>query len=193
MKNLGKVEEFFEPDKIVKEIDLSNFEDMCLSSLEKMMYIRAAERQLASGKKDGLIGGPVHLGVGQEACAVGVANFLRSSDRVFGAHRSHAHILSMDMNIRALFAEVLGKETGFSKGMGGSMHLCSQSSGFLGSVPIVSGTVSLALGAGLSAKLQKKDDVAVAFFGDGAVEEGVVRSRMLELCFCKKATGHFRS
>jgi TPP-dependent pyruvate/acetoin dehydrogenase alpha subunit len=145
---------------------------------KKMCLIRAVERQLAIGRRDGFIGGPVHLGVGQEAIAVGVSASLCSSDRVFGAHRSHSHILALGSSIHALFAEVLGKETGASKGMGGSMHLWDQKVGFYGSVPIVSGTVPLAVGAGLAAKIQGNGDVSVAYFGDGAMEEGVVHESL---------------
>ncbi len=142
--------------------------------LKSMITIRKAEQQLALGRKEGLIGGPVHLGAGQEAIAVGVSASLQTTDRVFGAHRSHSHLLALNTDIHRLFAEVLGKETGFSRGMGGSMHLWDQPSGFYGSVPIVAGTVSLAVGAAIAAKLQHTDDISVAYFGDGAVEEGVV-------------------
>jgi TPP-dependent pyruvate/acetoin dehydrogenase alpha subunit len=93
---------------------------------------------------------------------------------VFGTHRSHSHLLALNPDFYRLFAEVLGKETGFSKGMGGSMHLYDQPNGFYGSVPIVAGTVPLAVGAAMAAKLQKTDDIGVAYIGDGAVEEGVV-------------------
>jgi len=141
--------------------------------LKSMITIRKVEQQLALGRKEGLIGGPVHLGVGQEAIAVGVSASLRSTDRVFGTHRSHSHLLALNPDPHRLFAEVLGKETGFSRGMGGSMHLWDQPSGFYGSVPIVAGTVSLAVGAALAAKLQKVDDIGVVYIGDGAVEEGV--------------------
>jgi len=116
----------------------------------------------------------VHLGAGQEAIAVGVSQNLNNTDRVFGAHRSHAHLLALNPDFYRLFAEVLGKETGFSKGMGGSMHLCDQSHGFYGSVPIVAGTVPLAVGAAMAAKMQNTGDIGVAYLGDGAVEEGVV-------------------
>lgn len=146
--------------------------------LVEMLRIRVVERCLAVGKRDGLIGGPVHLAAGQEAVAVGVSEFLRSTDRVFGAHRSHSHILALNGSVHKLFAEVLGKNTGYSKGMGGSMHLYNQPSGFYGSVPIVSGTVPLAVGAGLAAKLQRTGDVAIAYLGDGAVEEGVVHESL---------------
>ncbi len=150
----------------------------CRLALAAMMRIRAAENRLALARRDGLIGGPVHLGVGQEAIAVGVSMSLRSTDRVFGAHRSHSHLLALGSSVHRLFAEVLGKDTGHSRGMGGSMHLWDQPRGFYGSVPIVAGTVALAVGAGLAAKLQRSGDVAVAYLGDGAVEEGVVHESL---------------
>ena len=149
-----------------------------LAQLQMMLRIRIAERCLADGRRDGLIGGPVHLGVGQEAVAVGVAAELRKTDRVFGGHRSHSHVLSMGASLHRLFAEVLGKDTGLSRGMGGSMHLWDQPNGFYGSVPIVSGTVPLAVGAALAAKMQGGGDVGVAYLGDGAVEEGVVHESL---------------
>jgi len=149
-----------------------------VAQLRMMLRIRHAERFLADGRRDGFIGGPVHLGVGQEAVAVGVSAELRKTDRVFGAHRSHSHVLAMGSSLRRLFAEILGKDTGLSRGMGGSMHLWDQPNGFYGSVPIVSGTVPLAVGAALASKLQGGGDVAVAYLGDGAVEEGVVHESL---------------
>ena len=103
---------------------------------------------------------------------------LRKTDRVFGAHRSHSHVLSMGSSLHRLFAEILGKDTGLSRGMGGSMHLWDQPNGFYGSVPIVSGTVPLAVGAALAAKMQGTGDVGVSYLGDGAVEEGVVHESL---------------
>lgn len=146
--------------------------------LHDMMLIRKAEQKLASERQSGAIGGPVHLGVGQEAAAVGVSYHLSPSDMVFGAHRSHSHYLALGGSVQALFAEVLGKKTGCSKGMGGSMHLWDQPNGFYGSVPIVAGTVSLAVGAALGAKLKNTKSVAIAYFGDGAIEEGVVHESL---------------
>ncbi|MDC3027518.1 thiamine pyrophosphate-dependent dehydrogenase E1 component subunit alpha [Candidatus Pelagibacter sp.] len=142
--------------------------------LNLMLTIRKTEQQLALAKKNGLIGGPVHLGVGQEAIAVGISQNLKKTDRVFGNHRSHSHLLALNPNFYKLFAEVLGKETGFSKGMGGSMHLIDQSNGFYGSTPIVAGTVPLAVGAAMASKMQNLKDIGVSYIGDGAVEEGVV-------------------
>ena len=169
LKNLSN------PKKHHKPISIENQDSATLQQmLTSMLLIRKTEDQLAFGKKYSLIGGPVHLGVGQEAIAVGVSQNLRKTDRIFGGHRSHSHLLALNPNFYKLFAEVLGKETGFSKGMGGSMHLYDQPNGFYGSVPIVAGTVPLAVGAAMAAKLQKTDDIAVAYIGDGAVEEGVV-------------------
>jgi len=154
----------------IKDQDIESLRNMLVS----MLIIRKTEQQLASGRKNGLIGGPVHLGAGQEAVAVGVSQNLRKTDRVFGAHRSHSHLLALNPDFYRLFAEILGKETGFSKGMGGSMHLYDKPNGFYGSVPIVAGTVSLAVGAAMAAKMQNKSDIGVAYIGDGAIEEGVV-------------------
>ncbi len=168
-----------DPNQYQKAIDVAGHDiETLLTQLQTMLRIRLAERCLAEGRRDGLIGGPVHLGVGQEAVAVGVAAELRKTDRVFGAHRSHSHVLSMGSSLHRLFAEILGKDTGLSRGMGGSMHLWDQPNGFYGSVPIVSGTVPLAVGAALAAKLQGSSDVGVAYLGDGAVEEGVVHESL---------------
>jgi pyruvate dehydrogenase E1 component alpha subunit len=128
--------------------------------------------------EQGFARAPCHLGIGQEAVAVGVASQLRKTDRVFGGHRSHSHFLSMGGDLYALVAEVLGKADGASRGMGGSMHLVSQTVGFYGSVPIVGATIPIATGAAMAAKFDGKGDVAVAYFGDGATEEGVFHESM---------------
>jgi TPP-dependent pyruvate/acetoin dehydrogenase alpha subunit len=174
MKN--DLKDLSNPKKFHNLISIENHDaDTLRKMLRAMLLIRKTENQLALGKKNNLIGGPVHLGVGQEAIAVGVSQNLKKTDRVFGAHRSHSHLLALNPNFYKLFAEVLGKKTGFSKGMGGSMHLHDQSNGFYGSVPIVAGTVPLAVGTAIAAKLQKKDDIGVVYLGDGAVEEGVTQ------------------
>ncbi len=149
-----------------------------IQTLSLMLKIRIVENKLAQMRKSGLIGGPVHLGAGQEAIAVGISKHLRKSDRIFSGHRSHAHLLALGTEPRKLFAEVLGKQSGLTKGMGGSMHLWDGPNGFYGSVPIVAGTVPLAVGAALASKLQGKGDISVAYFGDGAIEEGVVHESL---------------
>ena len=140
--------------------------------LKTMLEIRITEEYIADLISAGKARCPCHLGIGEEAIATGISANLRNSDRVFGAHRSHSHYLAMCHDIESLIAEVLGKATGCSKGMGGSMHLYSAENGFYGSVPIVAGTISIALGAALAAKMDDQDDIAVAYFGDGASEEG---------------------
>lgn len=171
--------ELADPTKLHGPLDISGVPaDQLLAQLESMTRIRLAEEHLASERKQGRIGGPVHLGAGQEAVAVGVSANLRSSDRVFGTHRSHSHVLALGGSVHGLFAEVLGKSTGMSKGMGGSMHLWDVPRGFYGAVPIVAGTVPLAVGAGLAAKMKGTTDIAVAYFGDGATEEGAVHESL---------------
>jgi len=154
--------------------------------LELMLIIRKTEQQLALAKEKGLIIGPVHLSVGQEAISVGISKNLKKTDRIFGNHRSHSHLLSLNPNFYKLFAEILGKKSGFSKGMGGSMHLYDKNHGFYGSTPIVAGTVSLAVGAAIAATKSKSKDISVSYIGDGAIEEGVVHecfnlAKMLKL------------
>jgi len=137
-----------------------------------MILIRRAEEHVADLVKSGEARCPCHLAIGQEACAVGVTAAFRSGDRAFGAHRSHGHYIALGGDLDAMFAEILGKATGCSGGMGGSMHLVAPERGLLGTVPIVSTTIPMAVGAGLAAKLEGSQALAVSFFGDGATEEG---------------------
>ena len=155
---------------------LSDIEYILL--LKKMITIRIAEEIISDNVESGLIKCPCHLAIGQEAIPVGVSHFLNSADKVYGNHRSHGHYLSLTMDTYGLFAEILGKETGCSKGMGGSMHIVGESEGFGGSVPIVSATIPVAVGAGLAMKLSKSESVAVSYFGDGTSEEGVVHESL---------------
>ena len=159
------------------DLDIRTKQEL-INQFSRMIQIRLVEYKIAIMRKGGYIGGPVHLGAGQEAIAVGISKYLRKSDKVFSGHRSHAHLLAMGSSPYKLFAEVLGKSTGLTKGMGGSMHLWDGPNGFHGSVPIVAGTVPLAVGAALALKMQNKDDISVAYFGDGAIEEGVVHESL---------------
>jgi TPP-dependent pyruvate/acetoin dehydrogenase alpha subunit len=150
----------------------------CKHALYQMLLIRETETSVAELIKSGGVKCPCHLGVGQEAIAVGVASQLRATDRAFGTHRSHPLFLAMGGSLDALYAEILGKITGCSKGLGGSMHLISEEVGFKGSVPIVGATVPLAVGAALAAKLDGNSAIAICSFGDGACEEGVVHESL---------------
>src|SRR5436305_14159999 len=135
-----------------------------------MNLIRAAEDRIGDACTEGLVKCPAHLAIGQEASPVGVTMHLRKTDRVFGGHRSHGHFLALTGDLRGLFAETLGKDTGVSRGMGGSMHLMAREHGFYGSVPIVGATIPMAVGAALAAKMDGKGDIAASYFGDGAAE-----------------------
>jgi TPP-dependent pyruvate/acetoin dehydrogenase alpha subunit len=147
-----------------------------------MLRIRRAEEAVAQMIESGEALCPCHLYIGQEAIATGVCAALNQNDTIWGGHRSHGHYLAKGGSLEAMFAEILGKTTGCSGGRGGSMHLLSASHGILGTVPIVAGTVPLAVGAALSYKMSYKmrnePHVAIAFFGDGSLEEGHVHESM---------------
>lgn len=149
-----------------------------VAQLRTMLIIRLAEEAIASMREAMEIGGPCHLGIGQEAVAAGVSSHLDPGDRVFGAHRSHSHYLALGGNLEKLFAETLGKETGCSRGMGGSMHLYGADVGFHGSVPIVAATIPIAAGAALAIQMDKSAQIAVSYFGDGAAEEGILHETL---------------
>lgn len=137
-----------------------------------MTRIRLFEERVAELVEAGEIRTPCHLCIGQEAVAVAVCAALTAEDYVWGAHRSHGHYLAKGGDSRALMAELYGKASGCSRGRGGSMHVVAPSVGILGTVPLVAATIPLAVGAGLAAKLRGENRVSVAFFGDGATEEG---------------------
>jgi TPP-dependent pyruvate/acetoin dehydrogenase alpha subunit len=168
-----------DPNELHEPIELSGLDpEALLEKLALMKVIRASEERIGDLVTAGEARCPCHLAIGQEACAVGVAAALDSRDRIFGAHRSHAHYLAVGGDVDELFAEVLGKATGCSGGMGGSMHLVAPERGLLGTVPIVGATIPLAVGAGLVAHAEGKGGLAVSFFGDGATEEGIFHESM---------------
>jgi 2-oxoisovalerate dehydrogenase E1 component len=146
--------------------------DALLELYRQMQLIRLCEERLARSHQRGLIHGACHTYVGQEAIAVGVCAHLRGDDVVFSTHRGHGHALAKGLPARQLFAELYGRETGCSHGRGGSMHLFAPEIGLMGTSGIVGPCILQAAGAGYSFKLLKKDQVAVAFFGDGAVNNG---------------------
>ena len=152
--------------------------DVLFGMLRSMLVIRTVEEKIANAIEQGLVNTPCHLGIGQEAIAVGVSANLNKKDYVFGTHRSHSHYLAMGGGVYELIAEVFGKADGASKGMGGSMHLYGGDVGFLGSVPIVGATIPIAVGAGMAAKMDGKQAIAVCYFGDGAAEEGVLHESL---------------
>lgn len=142
--------------------------------LFSMMRIRKVQLHIADRYLEDEMQTPVHLCVGQEAVAVGVCAQLRRDDCINSNHRGHGHYLAKGGDLKALIAELYGRESGCSKGRGGSMHLVDTSVGHLGSSSIVGGGIPLGTGIGLAIKMQKKKLVSVVFLGDGAADEGVL-------------------
>ena len=169
---LGKL---YNPKYFVGPINIKDqVKKNLLKHLSLMLEIRIVEEEIANLIKIGKIKAPCHLCIGQEAISVGILANATKNDLIFGNHRSHGHYIAVGGNIKKLFLEVLGHPEGCSKGMGGSMHLVDIKAGFIGSAPIVSGTIPLALGAALNSSLKNKKNITYVFFGDGACEEGVV-------------------
>lgn len=139
---------------------------------ESMLRIRLVEESIANKYSEQKMRCPTHLSIGQEAIAVGVCANLTSQDQVLSTHRAHAHYLAKGGCLNSMMAEIYGKASGCSKGMGGSMHLIDTSVGFMGSTAIVGNTIPVAVGLALEKKLTRKKSVACVFFGDGATEEG---------------------
>ena len=146
--------------------------ELLLKMYRKMFEIRRFEEEVANFWASGKLPGLVHLCIGQEAVAVGVCFALRKDDYIIGTHRSHGHCLAKGVEPARLMAEILGKETGYCKGRGGSMHACDVSSGMLSAVGVVGSNVPIAAGVGLSIQVRGTDQVCVCFFGDGATNTG---------------------
>src|SRR5918996_1399174 len=139
-----------------------------LVSLLRMMWlIRAFEEKVSALYAAREIVGLLHLGIGQEAVAVGACSQLRQDDYVFGGHRSHGHAIAKGADINRLMAEIAGRATGYCAGKGGSMHIVARETGFMTATGVVGGTIPLGLGAAFAAKERGKGQLAVVFFGDG--------------------------
>lgn len=126
----------------------------------------------------GAIGGAVHLSIGQEAVSTGVCAHLRDDDSAVSSHRSHGHALAKGCDPRQMLAELMGRETGLCRGFGGSMHLFSVEHGFLGGNGIIGAQLPIALGPAFAARYRGTDQVSVAFFGDGAANQGATHEAM---------------
>ena len=164
---------------MMSQVTANQLENKILLDLYRtMQLVRRCELQLAKASQQGLIHGACHTYVGQEAIAAGVCANLRKDDAVFSTHRGHGHALAMGVLPEQLFAELYGRETGCSAGRGGSMHLFAPEVGLMGTSGIVGPCMLQAAGAGYSFKLLKADRVAVAFFGDGAVNNGAFHEAM---------------
>ena len=138
-----------------------------------MLRIRMVEEAIASRYAEQKMRCPVHLSIGQEAAAVGVCSHLKTSDYAVSGHRAHAHYLAKGGDLKKMIAEIYGKATGCCKGRGGSMHLVDLNVGFLGSTPIVGGSIPIGVGAAFGIRMKQEERLAAIFLGEGSTEEGV--------------------
>jgi len=140
--------------------------------LRRMLTIRRFEERASADYHAGMIHGVVHCYIGEEAVAVGVCEALGQGDRIISTHRGHGHCIAKGADLNRMMAELYGRQTGYCKGKGGSMHIADFGIGMLGANGIVAGGISIITGAGLAAQLEGKGGVAVSFFGDGASNAG---------------------
>src|SRR5574337_1827955 len=143
-----------------------------------MAKIREFEEKVNELYMKALMPGLAHLYSGEEAVGVGVCEALRTDDYITSTHRGHGHCLAKGAALDRMFAELLGKEAGYCRGKGGSMHIADQDTGNLGANAIVGGSAGIATGSAMSIKMRGSDQVAVCFFGDGALGQGVLYEAM---------------
>jgi len=157
-------------NKIIKKIMFNNKEE---ELFYQALRIRLVEEKIIELYPFDKIQSPIHLSIGQEAIAVGISSNLSKSDLVFINYRGHAFYLAKGGSLNKFYAELYGKKTGYSKGKAGSMHLADPSNGVMGASAVVAASIPHAIGSALVSKIQGKDDIFVAVFGDGATEQGV--------------------
>ena len=137
-----------------------------------MWRIRLFEERVGRLKQADEVHGLIHLSVGQEGVAAAVCSQLRDDDAVYSGHRAHGHAIAKGAPLERMMAELMGRDGGLCRGLGGSMHLVDVEHGFMGATGVVGGNIPIALGSALAARLRGEDSVAVVFFGDGAVQAG---------------------
>src|SRR5215831_13726773 len=155
-----------------KEATMTLEPQLLLTMYRQMATIRAFDQRAVEEFHAGNIPGVVHAYIGQEAVAVGVCSALRRDDKIASTHRGHGHTIAKGADLRLMMAELFGRSNGYCHGKGGSMHIADFRVGMLGANGIVGAGMPIATGAALAAKLERSDRVAVAFFGDGASNEG---------------------
>ncbi len=148
--------------------------EQLLRMYTQMARIRAFEEQVNELYLRAVMPGLSHLYIGEEAVAVGICEALHHDDYITSTHRGHGHCLAKGATPDRMFAELLGKEAGYCRGKGGSMHIADPASGNLGANAIVGGSVGMAAGAAFSAKMRETKQVAVCFFGEGALGQGLL-------------------
>lgn len=140
--------------------------------LRQMYTIRAFEEKAEELYAMGKVHGTMHLSIGMEASAVGSIAALRPDDLILSTHRGHGHCIAKGADLNKMMAEFMGKETGYCRGRGGSMHIADVESGNLGANGVVAGGIPIAVGVGLGLKMQRRDQIILCFFGDGAANTG---------------------
>ncbi len=145
-----------------------------LRMFRQMLCIRTFENNANQLYLSAKMPGLTHMYSGEEAVAVGICEALTPSDKITSTHRGHGHCVAKGADFKRMFCELLGREEGYCRGKGGSMHIADQSNGNLGANAIVGGSLGIATGAAMTAKLKKSGDVAVCFFGDGATAQGLL-------------------
>ena len=156
----------------------SAHDERWLRFYRQMLKIRLFEEEVNQLYLGAKMPGLAHLYIGEEAVAVGVCEALQQDDYITSTHRGHGHCIAKGASVDRMFAELLGKEAGYCRGKGGSMHIADQDTGNLGANAIVGGSTGIATGAALSIKMRGSDQVAVCFFGDGALGQGLLYESM---------------
>jgi acetoin:2,6-dichlorophenolindophenol oxidoreductase subunit alpha len=167
--------------KAAKKLDKragGTHDERWLQFYRQMLKIRLFEEEVNQLYLGAKMPGLAHLYIGEEAVAVGVCEALRQDDYITSTHRGHGHCIAKGASLDRMFAELLGKEAGYCRGKGGSMHIADQDTGNLGANAIVGGSAGIATGAAMSIKMRGSDQVAVCFFGDGALGQGLVYETM---------------
>ncbi len=146
--------------------------------LRKMLIIRRSEEALAKLFAEGSVPGFIHLSIGQEAIPTAVCAQLAAGDTIASTHRGHGHAIAKGIELTSFFAEILGRQSGICKGRGGSIHVADVRIGMLGANGIVGGSLSIAVGSALAHQTKATDNIAIAFFGDGAIAEGILHESL---------------
>jgi len=166
--------------KAIKSYGLAK--ENILKMYKDMLKIRYFENKITDLYSKGLMPGLAHLYIGEEAVAVGVCANLTESDFAVSTHRGHGHLIAQGADLKKMMAEVLGKETGYCQGKGGSMHIMDVSKGILGANGIVGAGIPIATGSAYSAKVRGTDQVTISFFGDAASNQGTFHESVNMAC-----------
>ena len=173
MKIVEKSKRTFNLDFRARMGELGLVDEQLVEMFATMSKIRHFERMADRLYAAGKVHGTMHLSAGQEAVAVGLGLTLEAEDYFLNHHRGHGHFIAKDADINRMMAEFMGKDTGYCRGRGGSMHIADIEANNLGANGIVGGGLSLAVGVGLALQMQRKDQIVVVVFGDGAANEGI--------------------